>query len=720
MQGFSLSLRQMSWAVRRAALLPANIFELTDAGRESLIARRMSGAFPVQWHGQSPRAIRAIPHQATVPFHLVILPETETPDEYKAWADSSPFRPTIVAKAGGDLGYDDLTVDGLQAHFLKICDRLPKEIDRTSVDEAREALKAWKPMPVRQLGYQVGGHNTITPNLVALSVVGFENLVYGRLEALGGGLRPYIDQIVRTSNSVLDERDKVEPREMKLIFREPPDVNLFAPAISPVFFGLPVPEALDREEKRRFETVRHALSQQSGYNFELRTEGQTSAFVGKEFLSSNGKEGAPHPMMGGRALELSLGTETMSALAASELSAVVRLPNEINRTAGTVRNFAEHYRSANPATRKRLLAFRAVQARLASACPSEFLDIVRRSKTGVRVVSDAHLEWLNLDGLPLSLRKNCARVPVTPGNLFVEHLASRPPLQLAPEDFRSILVLSALKRDDPIRGLFEKAFEVLEKDQREKMNITFVDVTSEADLVKAFNEFDGPMVIFDGHGSHEKDGVAKLYLGDEAIDVWDLRGKVRIPPIVVLSACDTHAADRNHATTANGFMSLGARTVLSSVFPLEARAAAIFVARLVLRVGDFLGPAIRTYGHAVTWLEVASGMLRMQLLSDFLRQLRSKSKIDQEALKRIHVEGNMAINGMAPDPFAMVIASLKKIGVQSLDLELETAVANSSVISYLQVGRPETILIDDAERVKAQMAALQLRGPESSTGSSSR
>jgi hypothetical protein len=67
--------------------------------------------------------------------------------------------------------------------------------------------------------------------------------------------------------------------------------------------------------------------------------------------------------------------------------------------------------------------------------------------------------------------------------------------------------------------------------------------------------------------------------------------------------------------------------------------------------------------------------------------------------------GNIAINGRSSDPFAVVISRLEEAGLskKNLDLALEIAVANSSVISYLQIGRPETILIDDLERMKRQM-----------------
>jgi hypothetical protein len=709
-QGFALSLCMNSRLIRAAALLPNSIYDLTDEGRETLLARRMSGTFPVHWYAQSPKAIRTIPNPPFLPFLLVLLPDSESSADYKAWVDASPSRPTIVAKAGGDLSFADLTVEGLQAHLLKVCDRIPEGINPASVEDARQQLKSWKPIPARRLGYQVGGHNSIAPNLVALQTAGFEDMVYGPFQDLKGGTKAYVDQIVRTTNSILDERDTVGERDLQRIYRGPPDLNLFAPAIYPDFFDLPLPTAMDKEQKKRTQFAREALMRQSGYSFEIRTQAQQAALLGKITEIMDGKpEADPNPLMLLRARELRLSTELMGAVAASEFSAVVRLPNEVNRSLGSVRNFSEHYRSNQPTTRKRLLAFRQVQDRLASAVPSEFLDLIRRSKTGIRIVSDAHLEWLDVDGLPLAIRKNCSRIPVTPGNLFVEHLATNPLIHLTPEDFQSVLVISALERGDPIRGLFETAFDTFEPKWRDHLTVKFVEVTSAAELVKALNEFKGPMVVFDGHGGHAKGKPAQLYLGSEEVDVWGLRDQIEsMPPIVVLSACDTHAADRNHATTANGFMHLGARTVLSSVFPLEATGAAVFAARLVYRVAAFLGPAIDLFGEALTWTEVVSGMLRMQLLTDFLRQLRDKKKIDAATYEAVHVRGNTAINGRDPDPFGVVMSRLEEAGLtrKNLELELELAVANSSVISYLQVGQPETILIDNADRIKKQLEEL--------------
>jgi hypothetical protein len=64
--------------------------------------------------------------------------------------------------------------------------------------------------------------------------------------------------------------------------------------------------------------------------------------------------------------------------------------------------------------------------------------------------------------------------------------------------------------------------------------------------------------------------------------------------------------------------------------------------------------------------------------------------------------------GAADDPFGVVLDALEKIGLtkSSVKLDLEIAVANSSAISYLSIGRPETIIIDDRDRVVGQLNEL--------------
>lgn len=710
MQGFAPSLCRNSWVFNVVSILPASIFDLTPEGHEIYLARRMSGQYPIRIHPQSPRAARAFPPPPFSPFNVYLLPEEEELQNYAEWLKKCLVPPVIVAKSGGDLSYKDLTIDGLKTAFLKIIENIPEDIDPNSIKFLEKTLRSWAPLPERKLGFQLKGHGSVLPNIAALTAAGFTDLLSGPFDDHQSNWKPYVEQIIRTAHTILDERDLVGERDMQRIYRTSPDVNVYAPAIYPHFFKAPIRADIPANIKRNIRLTREILRTQSGYSYELNTEARQQTLFS---VNDQGEiETRKNPIMLTRAGEVNFGTSVMCALAASEFSVVLRMPNDINRTSGAIRHFAEHHRSKSPKTRKRLLAFREVQNRLDAAFPTDFKDILRRSKSGIRVVSDAHLEWLDLDGLPLMLRKTCSRVPVTPGNLFVSKIGAQDTIQLSPTDLQKVLVISALKPDDPIAGIFDTAFEIFGKRWEGKLDITTNVVGSEKELVNAINTFDGHMLLFDGHGIHEKDGPGKLLLQGEAIDVWDLRPKLsRIPPIVILSACDTHAADRNHATTANGFLSLGARAVLGSVFPIDARAAAVFTARFLYRVADYLSPAIAIYDHGLRWSDVVSGMFRMQILTDFLRALLKSKLIDSNLYTRIHIDGNRAINSNQEDPLGQVLSMLEKLGHDRamLQRELQFAVANSDIISYLHIGRPETILIDDPDRIAKQLSEFEPR-----------
>jgi hypothetical protein len=77
-------------------------------------------------------------------------------------------------------------------------------------------------------------------------------------------------------------------------------------------------------------------------------------------------------------------------------------------------------------------------------------------------------------------------------------------------------------------------------------------------------------------------------------------------------------------------------------------------------------------------------MLRMQLMTDFLRLLARENLISDESYVEIHQFGNQAINGMSDTPFEDVFDMLKNAGVTKgvSKARMELALANSSVLAY--------------------------------------
>lgn len=679
--------------IRLINSLPSDIWELSPEGHEVRLPRRMSGQAPLNWYGQSHKALTTMLTPISLPFTIILFGRKHRLDKYKDWIAAHSFPLTVLAEEGGTISYSEFGLQKLQDHFLRICDALDGQIKPDQLTAARSQIAAWSAPPPRELGYKVGAHNAVAPNLAALRTAGFFDTVDGPFVEISKGIQPYVDMIARTTRSILEERERIGKREADKHFRRPPAINLFAPAIYPHFHSISLASSpLSPEEQKAFATVRRMLQRQSGYGFEARTEAQARAVQIKE----PGGEPNIHPIIRERAAELSLSTECVSTLSASEVSAVLRLPNSVNRTSGQVRQFAQHYHSKTSSERKRQNSFKEIQRKINLSIPNEFFPFIENATDGVRNISDTHLEWAEIRGLPLCVQKDMTKISVTPGNLFIDQVTPKQYLHFNSSNFNEILILSALDEEDPISPFLRIAIDTFEANFRNNIRIKTEIIRNLQDLVKALNSFNGQIMIFDGHGNHEEGKAATLQLIDEKVDVWQLqKERPRIPPVVVLSACDTHAADRNHASTANGFLSIGARTVLASVFPIDARDAATFVARLLYRIADYVPAAHKAFGRSLTWMEIMGGMIRMQLLTDFCHRLRSKNLLNEEQWRHVHLRGNLAINGHAPWPFEEIVDELRALGIdkQSAWHVLRGAVANSTSISYVQMGRPETILI---------------------------
>nr|BAH90596.1 IMP dehydrogenase/GMP reductase [uncultured bacterium] len=704
LQGFARSLMDNAGIVELINTLPSDIWELTPEGQEIQLPRRMSGQAPVIWRGQSPRALTKMVTPPFLPFTVLFLGREHKIETYRDWIDAHSFPLTVVAEKGGTITYKEFSLERLKEAFLNICDALVEQIKPDALETAREHIKNWREPEERDLGYKVGGHNALAPNLLSLYVAGFRDTTSGAFAEISGGIAPYVETIVQTTRSVLAERERIGERAANQYFRRPPSVSLFAPSIYPHFYETSLANnPFTPEEKKGFLAARRMLQRQDGYGFNTSNQAQIKAFLG----GAEGDKPKPHPIILERSAELRLATQCVGTLSASEVSAVIRLPNAVNRTSGQVRQFSQHYHAKRTTDRKRREAFRKVQNAVTASVPVEFFEFIEGAEDGIRLITDAHLEWMNVRGLPLCVQKDITRVPVTPGNLFLEQVLPKPYLHLTTSDFEEILILSALNEDDPISKLFDIALAGFEPHFRDKIRVRTERVRNEEDLVAALNSYNGSMVIFDGHGGHAKDKPAGLQLLEESIDIWQLQSKrPRVPPVVVLSACDTHAADRNHATAANGFLAIGARTVLGSVFPIDARDAASFVARLLYRVAEFVPASHKMFNRSLNWLEIMGGMIRMQLLTDFCRRMERKGLIDHETYEAIHLAGNMAINGGDDWPYETVVTEFSKHGVDEKRAwhELRSAVANSTAISYLPMGCPETIIVhpDEGFRDEAQ------------------
>lgn len=690
------------------SLFPSEIRELTPQAAPYYLILRGAGQLSMSWHLASPRAIMSQEFPPGKPFSFIIIGNEEDIRNYTYW---KKCRKTPEIYSCSDF-ISNFNLIFLRNKMSNLCNDI-YYLYGEDIFLTKENILSWNIESNSCFDVCYIDHYSTYPSCAAIQKAGF---AVKKSVKDSPSYNEIIEQIIKFCEIIVEIRIKNLPVIDDQNFPERPIVSLYAPNI----LQKRIFSRLNENQIKCAQTAFSILNKQDGFDFDfLNKENSTHYEEINSFLKI-------------RRQELDLESAAISILSASECSAVLTFPNKIRKTAGIVRQFSEHYRAKNPNKNKRASLFSRVQKSFLHNVPSDFLNTISKLKGSIRIISDAHLEWLDIDGLPLCLRYDTARIPASPGAIILQCLSQDNNILFKQEDLYNILIIRGLHKEDHIYNLLQKAVSAYKIFFNDKIKITLVDTQSKEDLVNAINNFEGNIIIFDGHGSHETDAGGVIWLGNKPCNVMEIRDQIiKMPPIVILSACDTYAADRNHATTANAFLSLGCRSVLSSVFPLNANDAAAFCARLLYRIHSYIPSMIGIKNGPVSWTQVISGMLRRQFISDFYNLLVEKKHIKVSARDNILAEMSMivdlcgnndlsllrtmrddknysrffskdflskmiSIDDLSNNDYLDVLRELlEKKGVKNTDfnITLKQAISESSSISYLNVGRPETVFI---------------------------
>ena len=699
-QGFAPGLFHVAPYLVGVPTLPSDISELAMCPADRL-ARRRAGLGAWQW---SPVTVEnLLDHGQPTPnrpFMVVITGERETARRVASWRRGLRVRPLHLSalEIGGAIRPHELTVDRLRQHCRAALRQAKEANRRLDITDKLSMVDAWRPWKMEPSGLHHHSHNVTLPNQMVLRSAGL--ITEGEDGKLATSPeQDYVDGITKSAEAVLSLHAQAIDRSVYLLNPPRPDVILLAPSMHVQAAELVARAKLPKLSVRAF----RALQRQRGYTIQLPLEDESSF----DEIGS---------ILGLRGGELRITTDAVGVRAASTLAATIRLPARINRSAGVVGQLARFLRHhENPPPVKTSRVFRAVQNALSETIPAEHMDLLRKSNSGIKIIGEAHLEWLPLDELPLGIARDVSRIGTVPGNLLIEQLRHVPPLYIRADEFKNYLVVSMFEEGDRIAHHVRQALEVLPDVAEKRLTGITSTPKSKEEFISTVNGCTGPILIVDSHGTHpDNPDVGGLMIGGEFVDVWDLAGKLRSPPIVILSACDTHPFDRSHATVANGFLRCGAITVLGTVLPIRSRDAAIFLVRVMLRAISF-GDAMNATGRSVAWTNIIGGALRMQLASDIVRSLGARGLVPEDRVADIHLSANQDIN--PPNERTDWLPRLKErcIEAGSLNHEQWTAVytdilAASDAIRYVNIGNPEAILISDERVLKRTIQEAQVQG----------
>jgi len=243
-----------------------------------------------------------------------------------------------------------------------------------------------------------------------------------------------------------------------------------------------------------------------------------------------------------RKLELELSAAALGVFASGHFAPVIRLRPAVNLVRGQMKQIVACAAANGPRRVSKLSKLvRALGAKLAEEIGTDCMRMIEAAGEGIKLVSNAPLEYLPIDGLPLQLRRTVSRLPNTPGALFLNNLTGAPNIYLSPSELKSVLIVRSFDDGDPIKYSLSMGSDIIMDSATHTLDLRMVDVRSTEEFVAALNSYTGKILVFDGHGTHDnQDKIGYLKIGKDFVTPFELMGRIRkMPPIVILSACST-------------------------------------------------------------------------------------------------------------------------------------------------------------------------------------
>lgn len=683
-----------------AAAMPADIRE-PFASQEHVLGHRQSRHI---WPHILPIQLDTIRDAEAIlpsPFRVYITNEQIVADELDMLLANAaiPFLHVSAVNGDGRVDLGEFTVDHILDYVSATLTAIETDPAWTAFAiQSRLETSAEHRRRDQDHPLSVGGHNVVAPNELALRALGWAlrttEPIARPLENADQDPDRYIRRICGSADAVFEARRSLLRKNVTLT----PDYR-WVIALPGMYWGHydrfhKMMEDVGRADNQLLKMWLKNTIQATTYFDRIRIDDDTSA----EFVARYAQ------MSESRARDMRSFTAGVAIIATASLAPVLRLEPRLYQVKGDLKQLAGFVRAPGrqnvPWKQSRLMS--RLGAKMRSLIAPSFLERIDRpgdSDTieGLKLISDLPLELMPSGDTSLSMRFDVSRVPVMPGNAYIANCIA-PPVFLEPGNFREVLILRSYREDDPLRTVMEATIADTVSNALTEVTVHFIDVANEDEFVESANAFRGACLIFDGHGAYDTaDGSGSLVIGGNNVDLWQFKTRCRMPPVVILSACDMQPIDGSHSSAATGAFSLGARTVLAPSVPVTGEEAAGFVARLLLRIDQFI-PAAADDRDVLTWREVVSGMLRMTHVTEIMLTLMragqvALAKADFDA---IQMAANVAINARSADWFRIFVeefACRTRLSVDDIRHRIRSYAALTESMKYMQLGAPENVRI---------------------------
>lgn len=716
-QGFSAGLFNISSRIKKIISLPNDTGELF-LNEKTVIALRMIG---VSGYSILPIMKKELDKMAYfLPgFFNCIFSDKHTYIEAKELVDNSELpllHVTTKPHDSDEINLEDINREKILIFFNNVVKFL-EEKKHPVVPVLKSSIKELTIFEEKNLPISKRGHLLTETNERVLTSFNYQFDSLNQL--IGSSDDEYIKAIVDSHDLIIDERKKIFQENYGTTFI-PVGVSLIltSAAMYRDIYRTKISKKTSDEYIDTLNSTLRLLQKQSTYPI------QTNTDEFEKIMSS----GIGEVLFKSRFQETQVYTLANIVIGCNNFCPTLRLPPSLNSIHPYLEEIGKRDRSLGAKKQYKLnKLFNRVANKIKELIPDEYIKRIEENQNHIKIVSDVPLEWLSVRDLPMMLRYETSRIPVTPGNLLFGTAVAQSTIQVPINDFDEILIVRSFQDDDPIKNTLKTAIEVVldtndlgklknalsnDKDtkglldqfkkksvEQRKISIKWVDVANKSDFIEALNNYSRTIMVFDGHGQHNNSDVGSIVLKDHALNLLEIKNQVRIPPIVLLSACDTHPIDRSHASSANSFLIAGAVTVLGTFLPIGNSDAATFIARLILRLQEYLPLAAHEPKLPLTWSKFLTGLLKMSYSTEIINLLRKERIITltEESHYRTTFLTNSLINTGHPNWYENFISLLSKESTKPIE-EIKTAIHRwakfSDCLKYIQLGNPEKILLE--------------------------
>ena len=288
--------------------------------------------------------------------------------------------------------------------------------------------------------------------------------------------------------------------------------------------------------------------------------------------------------------------------------------------------------------------FHNISERLKLSLDGDFIELIVNKGKHIKFITDAPIEWIKYEDVPLGLIKSISRLPIIPGNILVNSAKLNFKREISKATV-SFLIINALNPNDTLYKNGKKLGELL-KEYFPKHCVNYYEVTNKTDFIRIMNEYPTTFFIYYGHGSmpevsrNQSDQIGKLHIGDDEIDMIELENNIKVVPVVtILGACQTQVLDAHYLNIGNMFLGLGSQSVLATYFPVDGFYTFSLIESIFRHLKNFLSNQAPEY--IKNWSDIILQARRthyiiepVNTIFEYLDKKGDKTRVDSESLSQ--------------------------------------------------------------------------------------